>query len=160
MLILWLARKNPTWGYGKLEGELSKLGYAIGRSTVCIQVPIFEVTEASHNERKRGCASGLHASPNFNWMFTHRPPSAGVACKFHAKQHPRLDVSSAHVHAAAQYVAPADAAHVGNFLARRTAMVGTNIRGIGMLRHQPQPLGQHIFLTIMCRRHHSPDAWL
>ncbi len=34
MLILRLARENPTWGYGKLEGELSKLGYAIGRSTV------------------------------------------------------------------------------------------------------------------------------
>jgi len=33
-LILQLARENPTWGYGKLEGELSKLGYAIGRSTV------------------------------------------------------------------------------------------------------------------------------
>jgi hypothetical protein len=29
-LILRLARGNPTWGYGKLEGELGKLGYAIG----------------------------------------------------------------------------------------------------------------------------------
>ncbi len=34
MLILQLARENPTWGYGKLEGELGKLGYVIGRSTV------------------------------------------------------------------------------------------------------------------------------
>ncbi len=33
-LILRLARENPTWGYGKLEGELGKLGYAIGRSTI------------------------------------------------------------------------------------------------------------------------------
>ncbi len=33
-LILQLARENPTWGYGKLEGELGKLGYVIGRSTV------------------------------------------------------------------------------------------------------------------------------
>ncbi len=29
-----LAQENPTWGYGKLEGELRKLGYAIGRSTI------------------------------------------------------------------------------------------------------------------------------
>ena len=33
-LILRLARENPTWGYGKLEGELLKLGYDIGRSTI------------------------------------------------------------------------------------------------------------------------------
>jgi putative transposase len=33
-LILRLARENPTWGYGKLEGELGKLGYGIGRSTI------------------------------------------------------------------------------------------------------------------------------
>ena len=33
-LILRLAKENPAWGYGKLEGELSKLGYDIGRSTI------------------------------------------------------------------------------------------------------------------------------
>ncbi len=33
-LLLRLARENPTWGYGKLEGELGKLGYDIGRSTI------------------------------------------------------------------------------------------------------------------------------
>ncbi len=33
-LILRLARENPTWGYGKLEGELGKLGYDVGRTTV------------------------------------------------------------------------------------------------------------------------------
>ncbi len=33
-LILRLAKENPTWGYGKLEGELGKLGYDVGRSTV------------------------------------------------------------------------------------------------------------------------------
>ncbi len=33
-LLLRLARENPTWGYGKLEGELGILGYDIGRSTI------------------------------------------------------------------------------------------------------------------------------
>ncbi len=33
-LLLRLVKENPTWGYGKLEGELGKLGYAIRRSTV------------------------------------------------------------------------------------------------------------------------------
>ncbi len=33
-LITRLATENSTWGYGKLEGELLKLGYDIGRSTI------------------------------------------------------------------------------------------------------------------------------
>ena len=33
-LILRLAKENPAWGYGKLEGELGKLGYDVGRSTI------------------------------------------------------------------------------------------------------------------------------
>ena len=33
-LILRLARENPTWGYGKLEGELGKLSYDVGRTTI------------------------------------------------------------------------------------------------------------------------------
>ena len=33
-LVLRLAKENPRWGYGKLEGELGKLGYEIGRSTI------------------------------------------------------------------------------------------------------------------------------
>jgi putative transposase len=33
-LLLRLAQENPRWGYGKLQGELLKLGYATGRSTI------------------------------------------------------------------------------------------------------------------------------
>jgi hypothetical protein len=33
-LLLRLAQENPTWGYSRLHGELLKLGYKIGRSTV------------------------------------------------------------------------------------------------------------------------------
>jgi putative transposase len=33
-LIVRLAKDNPRWGYGKIQGELMKLGYTIGKSTV------------------------------------------------------------------------------------------------------------------------------
>ncbi len=33
-LILRLAKENRAWGYGKLQGELGKLGYTVGRSTI------------------------------------------------------------------------------------------------------------------------------
>ena len=29
-----VARENPRWGYGKIEGELLKVGHDIGRTTV------------------------------------------------------------------------------------------------------------------------------
>jgi len=38
-LILRLAKENPCWGYGKLEGELLKLGFKVSRTTHRVQKP-------------------------------------------------------------------------------------------------------------------------
>jgi putative transposase len=33
-MIIRLARENPRWGYGKIEGELLKLGFDASRTTI------------------------------------------------------------------------------------------------------------------------------
>ncbi len=33
-VIIRLAQEHPRWGYSKIQGELGKLGYTVGRSTV------------------------------------------------------------------------------------------------------------------------------
>jgi len=47
-LILRLARENPRWGYTRIHGELCKLGYAIGRSTVRDALKRHEVPPTFH----------------------------------------------------------------------------------------------------------------
>ncbi|GAC1552510.1 MAG: hypothetical protein NVS2B7_28500 [Herpetosiphon sp.] len=51
-LLLRLAKENPTWGYGKLQGELLKLGYVIGRSTVRDALKHHRVSPAPERSRR------------------------------------------------------------------------------------------------------------
>src|SRR3954452_3057144 len=50
--LLRLARENPSWGYSKLQGELIKLGYKIGRSTVRDILKRKQVPSAPDRARK------------------------------------------------------------------------------------------------------------
>jgi len=54
-LIVQLARENPRVGYKKLVGELRKLGYRIGRSTVRDVLKCQGIQPAP--ERGRHCAN-------------------------------------------------------------------------------------------------------
>ncbi len=51
-VILRLARENPAWGYGKLQGEVRKLGSAIGRSTVRDVLKRNSVPPAPHRSQR------------------------------------------------------------------------------------------------------------
>jgi Homeodomain-like domain len=59
-LILRLAQENPRWGYSRIHGELTKLGYRVGRSTVQDNLKRRHVPPAP--ERERRAASGASSS--------------------------------------------------------------------------------------------------
>jgi putative transposase len=50
-LILRLARENPCWGYSRIQGELGKLGYTVGRSTVRDVLKQHQVPPVNHRVR-------------------------------------------------------------------------------------------------------------
>ena len=50
--LLRLARENPRWGYGRLQGELRKLGHPLGRSTVRAVLKRHGVPPAPTRERR------------------------------------------------------------------------------------------------------------
>jgi putative transposase len=71
-LIVRLARENPRWGYGKIEGELLKLGYRVGRST------IRDVLKRRHIP-----AAPLRARQSSTWRaFLHQHQQHLLACDF------------------------------------------------------------------------------
>lgn len=58
-LLLRLARENPSWGYSRLHGELLKLGYSIGRSTVRDILKRQHIAPAPERLKKGGSWSNL-----------------------------------------------------------------------------------------------------
>ena len=71
-LILRLARENPSWGYSRIQGELTKLGYTLGRSTVRDVLKRHSIPPAPTRRR--------HSS---TWRtFLHRHYDQILACDF------------------------------------------------------------------------------
>ena len=71
-LIVRLAKENPRWGYSKIEGELRKLGYQIGRST------IRDVLKRRHIP-----AAPVRARQSSTWRaFLHQHQQQLLACDF------------------------------------------------------------------------------
>lgn len=51
-LSVCLARENPRWGYSKIEGELLKLGYNIGRSTIRAVLKRYQIPASPSRTKK------------------------------------------------------------------------------------------------------------
>jgi len=71
-LLLRLATENPRWGYGRLQGELLKLGHALGRSTIRAMLKRRRVPPAPRR--------GSHATSWRQFLAQHR--DAVLACDF------------------------------------------------------------------------------
>src|SRR4051794_13596134 len=71
-LLLRLATENPRWGYGRLQGELAKLGHTVGRSTVRAVLQRRHIPPAPLRGRRAG-----------TWrQFLARHRDAVLACDF------------------------------------------------------------------------------
>ncbi len=71
-LLLRLAAENPRWGYGRLQGELRKLGHALGRSTIRDVLKRCHIPSAPLRGRRTG-----------TWRaFLARHQDAVLACDF------------------------------------------------------------------------------
>ena len=71
-LILRLARENPQWGYGRLQGELGNLGHPLGRSTVRDVLRRHRVPPAPTRQRQ----------PSTWRAFLRRHQDQHIACDF------------------------------------------------------------------------------
>jgi len=110
-LILCLARENPSWGYNRIHGELGKLGYAVGRSTVHDVLKRQQVSSASQRRQKgstwRTCLT-QHSQQIFACdFFTVEPAFLQTLDVFFF-----LELSTRHVHHLAGCTAPLTAAWV------------------------------------------------
>ena len=75
-LVLRIARENPKWGYGKIAGEMRKLGYKrFGRSTV---KRILERHGAIAGLPRAGASAGTHRAELARFPLALRPVHLGL----------------------------------------------------------------------------------